>query len=298
MPGLLERVRRRPAPVAFVLGGGGNLGAVQAGMLRALVEHGVVPDLVVGCSVGALNGAAFAQEPTLVGVARIEQLWRSLDGRDVMPSGWMPTAVQFARRGVAVHDNEGLRRLIEATLTVGTFEELRVPFECVATDLDGARETWFSSGSLVDPILASSAIPSVYPPVEIDGVRYVDGAVVNDVPVSRAVELGARRLYVLHVGSFDRPLPVPRRPLDVAVQAYWIARRHRFNRDISSLPAGIEAVVLPPGDPPRMRFDDFSRSRELIEAAYAASAALLDSREADPDGRRLPLRRDAASFTR
>lgn len=282
MPGLLDRVRRRPAPVAFVLGGGGNLGAVQVGMLRALVEHGVRPDLVVGCSVGALNGVAFAQEPSRVGVARLEQLWHTLDGREVMRSGWLPTAVQLARRGIAIHDTEGLRRTIQAVLAVDRFEHLPVPFQCVATDLDGAREVWFSDGPLLDAILASSALPSVYPPVEIDGVRYIDGAVVNDVPVSRAVELGARRLYVLHVGSFDRPQPEPKRPLDVAVQAYWIARRHRFHRDLATLPRNVEAVVLPTGDPPRIRFDDFTRSGELIEAAYEASAAHLASAAAEP----------------
>lgn len=281
MPSLLERVRRRPSPVAFVLGGGGNLGAVQVGMLRALVEHEVAPDLIVGCSVGAVNGVAFAQDPSLVGVAKLEQLWRTLDGKEIMRSRWVPPAVQVARRGVAIADNDGLRRALEAALAVERFEDLAVPFECVATDVDAAREVWFSSGPLVEPILASAALPSVYPPVEIDGVRYIDGAVVNDIPVSRAVELGARRLYVLHVGSFDRPLPSPRRPVDMAVQAYWIARRHRFHRDLATLPKGVEAVVLPPGDPPRIRFDDFTRSRELIDAAYSASSALLAARS-DP----------------
>ena len=277
MPGLVERARRRRTPVAFVLGGGGNLGAVQVGMLRALLERGITAQVVVGCSVGALNGVAHAQEPTLAGVDRLDELWRSLDGKGVMPSGWLPTAVQLARRGDAVHDAEGLRRTVESVLRVERFEELAVRFQCVATDLDGAREVWFDRGPLLEPILASSAIPSIYPPVLIDGVRYIDGAVVNDVPVSRAVELGARRLYVLHVGSFDRPLPSPRRPLDIAVQAYWIARRHRFHRDLSTLPKGVEAIVLPPGDPPRIRFDDFTRSRELIEHAYAASNAMLDA---------------------
>ena len=109
---------------------------------------------------------------------------------------------------------------------------------------------WLDHGSLVDAILASSAIPSVYPSVVIDGVRYRDGAIVNDVPISRAVDLGATKIYVLHVGKFDRPRLEPKRPLDVAVEAYWIARRHRFTRDLHSLPDDVEAVLLPTGAPP------------------------------------------------
>ncbi|MGH9137456.1 MAG: patatin-like phospholipase family protein [Acidimicrobiales bacterium] len=280
MAGVLDRVRRR-SPVAFVLGGGGNLGAVQVGMLRALLEHDIHADVVIGCSVGAVNGAAYAYEPSLVGVARLEEVWRRLDekgNRDILPTGWLPTAVQLTRKGIAVHDNEGLRRVVRSVLPAETFAELRVPFECVATDLLGAREVWFSEGPLVDAILASAALPTVYPPVTLDGVRYIDGAVVNDVPISRAVDLGARRIYVLHVGSFDRPLPQPKRPIDMAVQAYWIARRHRFQRDLASLPKSVEAIVLPTGDPPRIAYNDFTKTDQLIANSHTATAAFLDGR--------------------
>jgi NTE family protein len=165
-------------------------------------------------------------------------------------------------------------------LEVETFEELAVPFECVATAVDAAAEVWFSEGPIVDPILASSAIPAVYPAVEIDGVRYLDGAIVNDIPISRALDLGATTIYILHVGSFDRPRPEPKRPLDVAVQAYWIARRHRFQRDLAHLPEGIDAIVLPTGAPPRIAFNDFTHSETLMGNAYKASAADLDARDA------------------
>ncbi|MGH9186813.1 MAG: patatin-like phospholipase family protein [Acidimicrobiales bacterium] len=282
MPSLLDRMRRRDGRVAFVLGGGGNLGAVQVGMLRALVEHHIQPSLVVGCSVGAINGAAFCAEPTRVGVARLEELWRSLDGKDLWPSGLLPAAVQLARKGSSVMESdEALRRIIRRLLTVERFEHLEVPFQCVATAFDEAKEVWFSSGPLMEPILASSAIPAIYPPVRIDGVRYIDGAVVNDVPISRAVELGARRLYVLHVGSFDRPRPEPRRPLDLALQAYWIARRHRFHRDLATLPHGVEAIVLPTGAQPPVSYKDFTHTEELRANAYAATSAMLDGRAAD-----------------
>src|SRR5262245_12662539 len=127
-----RRVRRKEERVAFVLSGGGNLGAVQVGMLRALLEHGVTPDLVVGCSVGALTGAALADEPTLVGVARLEQVWRTADGDEVMPRSWLPRAAALARKGEAVHDSDGLRQMFGNSIRAREFKDLSVPFQCVA----------------------------------------------------------------------------------------------------------------------------------------------------------------------
>jgi NTE family protein len=262
--------------VAFVLSGGGNLGAVQVGMLRALMEHGIHPDLIVGCSVGALNGAALADEPTMDGVKRLEHVWRAVDGNDLMPRNLLPNAVALARKGEAIHDNDGLRHLFNEAMHARTFSELTVPFQCVATDVIGVREVWFEKGPLVDAVLASAAMPALYPSVEIEGVKYLDGAIVNDVPLTRAVDLGATTLYILHVGSFSRPRAQPRRPLDVAVQAYWIARHHRYKRDLEALPDHITAHVLPHGQPPLMRYNDFTRTPELITTAYEASSAYLD----------------------
>jgi NTE family protein len=285
MGGLLDLRRRRAArkrgrhegKVAFVLSGGGNLGAVQVGMLRALLERGIRPDVIVGCSVGAINGAALADDPTLVGVARLEQVWRSLDGNDLMPRSILPNAVAMARKGEAIHDNDGLRQMLTSAMSAHDFAELTVHFECVATDIDSVREVWFSEGPLIEAILASSAMPALYPAVEIDGVRYLDGAIVNDVPLSRAVELGATALYVLQVGSFSRPREKPRRPLDVAVQAYWIARHHRYKRDLDDVPPSVELHLLPHGQPPQMRYNDFTRTPELISTAYEASSAYLQA---------------------
>jgi NTE family protein len=271
--------RHAGRPVAFVLSGGGNLGALQIGMMRALLEHDIRPDLVVGCSVGAINGAGLAEDPTLAGALRLERLWRALDGKELMPAGWLPNTVAIARRGEAIHDNQGLRRHLEQTLTARTFAELAVPFQCVATDVAGVREVWFRSGPLIEPILASAALPAVYPAVEIDGVRYLDGGIVDDVPMSRAVELGARTLYVLQVGLFSRPRPEPKRPLDVAVQAYWIARHHRFKRELAAMPPDLELHLLPTGQTPFMRYNDFTRTSELISLAYEASSAYLAGRE-------------------
>jgi NTE family protein len=271
--------RHPKRPVGFVISGGGNLGALQIGMMRALLEHDIRPDLIVGCSVGAINGAALAEDPTLAGALRLERLWRALDGKELMPAGWLPNTVAIARRGEAIHENHGLRRHLEQSLTARTFEELAVPFQCVATDVVGVREVWFRSGPLIEPILASAALPAVYPAVEIDGVRYLDGGIVDDVPMSRAVELGARTLYVLQVGLFSRPRPEPKRPLDVAVQAYWIARHHRFKRELAAMPPDIELHLLPTGQTPSMRYNDFTRTSELISLAYEASSGYLAGRK-------------------
>jgi NTE family protein len=277
------RRRRHAGPVAFVLSGGGNLGAIQIGMMRALAEREIRPDIVVGCSVGAINGAALAEDPSLAGIGRLERLWRELDGEDLMPSGFLPRAVSLARKGEAIHDNDGLRRLLEHQLEARTFEELAIPFQCVATDVLGVREMWFRTGPLIEPILASAALPAVYPAVEIDGVRYLDGGIVDDIPIGRAVALGARTVYVLQVGAVSRPRPEPRRPLDVAVQSYWIARHHRFKSDLAAVPTDVVLHLMPTGQTPTMRYNDFTRSAELISLAYAASSDYLAGRPSRPE---------------
>ncbi len=276
---------RRPR-IAFVLSGGGNLGAIQVGMLRALAERDVTPDVVLGCSIGALNGAAYAAEPGPGGVARLEDHW--IHATDtVMPSSRIPSAVQLLRKGASLHSNDGLRGGVEQLLgSRRRFDDLALPFQCVAVDVDRAVERWFDEGELVPSILASAALPAVYPPVTIDGRRYVDGGVVDNVPIARAVELGCRTIYVLQLGPHGRPDVEIRRPLDGALLAYWVARNSRFARDLASLPARVEAVVLPPGERPDIRYDDFSRTEELIHQGYENSSRFLEARSDQLDDRR------------
>ncbi len=280
MPSLRSITRRKPR-VAFVLSGGGNLGALQVGMLRALTEREVVPDVVLGCSVGALNGAAYSMAPTLAGVRRLEEHW-SRASYTFMPSSRLPSVLQLIRKGESLHPNDGLRQGLEVLVgATRRFEDLAVPFECVAAEIDSAAEHWFHEGFLIPAILASAALPAVYPAVTIDGRRYVDGGVVDNVPVSRAVELGCREIYVLHVGKHGRPDAEVKRPIDAALQAYWVARNGRFARDLAALPDGVEAVILPPGKRPELRYDDFSQTDELVRQGYENSASFLDERAAE-----------------
>ncbi len=291
MPSIRELTRRdgprRRPRTAFVLSGGGNLGAIQVGMLRALAERDIVPDVVLGCSVGALNGAGYAADPTLDGVARLEQHWRETTSHTLMPSSRIPSAVQLLRKGASLHSNEGLRSGLRALLGEGSrIEDLELPFQCVAADVEDAVERWFDQGDLVESILASAALPAVYPPVVIDGRRYIDGGVIDNVPIARAVELGCRTIYVLHVGPHGRPDVEIKRPLDGALLAYWIARNSRFAHDLAALPAKVEAIVLPPGQRPDIKYDDFGRTDELVAQGYGNSSRFLDERDAEAGERR------------
>jgi len=275
------RLLRKPTPgTAFVLGGGGNLGAVQVGMLQALLEAGVVPDVVIGCSVGALNAAGIAADPTVTGVRRMRETWLELDGDELFPAGRLSGLWMLGRRGQAIQPNSGLRRLIERTLPYKRLEDAVIPVHVNATSLATGRGHWFTSGPAVEAILASAALPAVFPPVVVDGEAYIDGGVVDNVPISRALALGARRVYVLHVGNFDRPRQLPRRPIDVLLQSFSIARNHRFLAETDDPPPDVELVVLPAVDPGRMRRNDFSRSRDLIDRAYAAAREFLAGRDA------------------
>jgi NTE family protein len=277
---------------AFVLSGGGNLGALQVGMLRALAEADVVPDVVIGCSVGSLNGAAYAGAPTLAGVRRLEDHWRTTTSFTIMPASRIPPAVNLVRKGESIHSSDGLRQNVTEILGgYRTFEDLTLPFQCVATDVDSATGTWFSEGELLPAVLASAALPAVYPPVTIGGRRFIDGGVVDNVPIGRAVELGCSTIYVLHVGPHGRPDVEIRRPLDAALLAYWIARNHRFARDLANLPAGVEAVVLPTGVRPDIRYDDFSQTPELVAQGYSLTAAFLGERAVAASARRRPADR-------
>jgi NTE family protein len=268
---------------AVVLGGGGVLGAVQLGMLRALVEAGVRPDLVVGTSVGALNGAVLAALPADEVADRLERAWASSDARALFAAGSVARLREVARTGVAAHSAAPLRRMATAVLGQRRIEDLPVPFTCCAARIEDAAEHWFDRGPAVEAVLASAAVPGLLPPVVIDGRHYLDGGLVHSIPLGRAVELGAERVFVLQVGRVDQPLQPPRRPWEVALVAFEISRRHRYARELAALPPGVEVHVLPTGvEAPRwnsraaLRYTASGDEIGLrMDAAHAASAEYL-----------------------
>jgi NTE family protein len=268
---------------AFVLGGGGVLGAVQVGMLRALLDAGVLPDLVLGTSVGAINGAVLAACPTSEVTDRLEALWRSPEAAEVFAAGPVARLRELARSRTAMHSAAPLRRALAAQLGDRRIEDLPVPFRCCAASIEDAAEHWFDRGPVVDAVLASSAVPGLLPPVRIDGRHYLDGGLVDSIPLGRAVELGVRRVFVLQVGRIEQRLDPPRNPWEVAAVAFEIARRHRFARDMGAVPDGVEVHVLPAGEAaPRwnsreaLRYRNVSGVGRRIDGAYRASVDYLD----------------------
>ncbi len=272
---------------AWVLGGGGVHGAVEVGMLRALVERGLRPDLVLGTSVGALNGAMYAADPDGA-VARLTSLWEDFDANDPFAAPLLEQAGTIARNWTHLHGNHRLRRLLLSHLPVRTFEELAIPFSCVAASIEDAGARWFDRGDLIDPLLATTAAPGLLPPVSIGGRHHLDGGLVDSIPVDRAVQLGAQCIYVLQVGRVEQPLVPPTRPWEVATVAFEIARRHRFTEVMASLPAGVTVHVLPAGEEAaaptglaQLRYRRTGDVAARIDAAHRASAAYLETDAVD-----------------
>jgi NTE family protein len=268
--------------IAFVLGGGGMLGANEVGMLQALADAGIQPDLVVGSSVGAINGAAIAAEPGGDTADRMADMWAELGNRDVFGSGVLGQLKQLMRTGVALHDHEGLRSMLTAQAGDRRIEDLPIPFQCVAASVERAQAHWFTEGSLVEAVIASCSVPGLLPPLRIGEEHFVDGGLVHSIPVGRAVELGATEIYVLHVGRIERPLTAPRWPWEVGMVTFEIARRHRFTEEMARLPEGVVAHILPTGEEgaplANVRYRDAKGIRPRIARAREAAAEYLEKR--------------------
>ena len=274
-----KRPRGRKTKRAFVLSGGGVLGAVQVGQLQALIEAGIEPDLLIGVSVGALNAAAIASDPTLSGVAHLRDVWLGLKGDDLFPGSRMQRAWHFVRKGDHLYSNDGIKHLTE-TLPAASFEAMQKPLSIVAANLRTGKEHWFESGALQPALLASTALPSIFPPVLVDGELYVDGGVVNNVPISRAIEQGAKEIYVLTCGAplqTERPI---KRPLDVLVQAFAHSRAARVDLDVERYSSDAQINVLPVPDFPPIRFNDTTHTARLMQLGYDATTAVLTKRPA------------------
>lgn len=278
---------RRPT-TAFVLSGGASLGALQVGMLHALYERGIVPDLLVATSVGALNAAFIASRPQTVATAReLGRVWRNLQREDIFPVSMSALVGGCCGQRNHLVPNRGLRRLLRRYLE---FEELAgaaIPLHLVAFELIEGRELLLSEGPAADAIMAAAAIPGVFPPVEIAEQWLIDGGVVNDTPISHAVELGAERIYVLPTRYPEsRRRRPPRGALDTALYGLGSLIDARLQSDIARYSAEVELIVLPAGKSAGVEPTSFEHADHLSHEALIAARAELARHNA---GRHLRL---------
>lgn len=251
---------------AFVLAGGGSFGAVQVGMLRELVKDGIVPDLVVGSSVGAINGAYFAGAPTLEGVAQLEAIWRGLRRRDVFPFTWRSLIGLFTRRDYLLNSH-GLRALLEQRLPYRNLEDAVISVHVVATDVLDGGTVKLSTGPAADAVLASCSIPAAFPPVRIGERQLMDGSVASNTPISVAVELGAKRLIVLPTGFACTLESPPRGAIANALHGITLMVAHQLVRELDRYRGEAEIITVPPLCPLAVSPYDFTHAGELIERA-------------------------------
>ena len=253
--------------------------------MKALFEAGVRPDLVAGTSVGALNACHIAFNPTLEGVENLERIWRNLGEDDLFPGGrFRASWARMFVRGSRVFENSGIERLITSTLGPDArIEEAAIPLGIVTTDLITGDERVFTSGPLLKPVLASTSMPGVFPPVEIEGRMYTDGGVSNNVPIGPAVEMGASVAWVLNSTSHraqHRPL---NRPMDYFFHAFTLARAQRLALDLKHYVDKIRLIVVPPVELDFfVPFASMEFTHELIDRGYKHTKKFLAGQLAAP----------------
>jgi NTE family protein len=265
-------------PIAFVLSGGGSLGAIQAGMLRALYERGIVADLVLGTSAGAFNASFIASRTQTVQTAdELGAVWRGLTRGQVFPLNPLTGLLGFLGSRDHLVPDSGLRRLIRRHIEHERLEDMPLPLHIVAVDVITGEELRLSTGSAVEAVMASAAIPAVLPPVVWDDRELMDGGVANNTPISHAVELGAREIYVLPTGHACALEEAPRGALAMALHALSLLMHRRLIDDLDLHKDQAKLVVLPPPCPLAIPPIDFGHAEALIERAYADASKFIDS---------------------
>ena len=259
---------------AFVFSGGGSLGAIQVGMLRVLLSYGLKPDFVVGASVGAINASYFASAPDAECIGRLEQIWCGLRRADIFPFS-LTNAFGLVRHRGYIVDPGKLRRVVETNLPCSRIEDAKIPLHIMATTQQGIGIR-LSSGSAVDAILASTAIPGVFPAVDINGEALMDGAVAANTPVRLAADLGASRIIILPTGYACALKEPPKGAIARALHAVTLMIAWQLIYELERMSEGIQVHVVPTLCPLAVSPFDFSRSKELIERAAQSTQKWIE----------------------
>jgi NTE family protein len=259
---------------AFVFAGGGSFGAIQVGMLHSLAAHGISADMVVGSSVGALNGAFYAGDPTLKGVERLGDVWRGLRRHDVFPMSWR-TVLSFLWRRDFLISHDGIRKLVDDNIPYRNLEDASLPVHIVATDIISGDSIVLSDGPTSQAIVASTAIPGAFSPIHYKDYYLADGAISSNTPIQVAVRKGARRLIILPTGHACATRKPPVGALANALHALTLLIARQLVSELESLDPDIEYFVVPPLCPLVGSPYDFSRTADHIARAIATTDAWL-----------------------
>jgi NTE family protein len=264
--------------IAFVLSGGGSLGAVQVGMLQALAERDVHPDLLIGTSVGAINAAYVAGHGSGTdALEHLAEIWRGLRRQAVFPVNPFRHVLAVTGARPSLCSNRGLQQLLDAHLAYRNLEDAAIPVHIVTTNLLSGEEVLLSNGDAASAVLASTAIPGIFPAVDHVGCSLVDGGISDNAALSQAVALGADEIYILPAGFACALERAPRTALGTALQALTLLIEQRLVIDVAQF-AGPGAIrVLPPLCPVAVSATDFSHGAELIERAHRATGEWIDS---------------------
>ncbi len=266
--------RAGPTKTAFVFAGGGSFGAIQVGMMHSLAAHDISADMVVGSSVGALNGAYYAGDPTLKGVLRLETIWRGLQRRDVFPVTWR-TLLGFIWRRDFLITHDGIRKLIDDHIPYRNLEDAAVPIHIVTTDIITGDSVVLSDGPTSDAIVASTAIPGAFSPIRYRDFYLADGAISSNTPIRVAVSKGANRLIILPTGFACATHAPPVGAVANALHALTLLIARQLVSELEGLGPGIEYFVVPPLCPLVGSPYDFSRTADHIERAIQSTDAWL-----------------------
>jgi NTE family protein len=262
---------------AYVLSGGGSLGAVQVGMLQALTERGESPDLLVGTSAGAINASYVAGHGTSrASLDTLADLWAGLRRRDVFPLSPGRHLLALLGRRESMFRATGVRRLLTTHLPYELLQDAPIPVHVVATNLLSGQEVLLSRGGALSAVLASTAIPGLLPAVPREGLLLVDGGLANNTAISQAVALGADRVFVLPAGIACALESPPSSPYAIALHALSFLTQQRLIHDVTAHAGQAELHVLPPLCPLAVSSADFTHGRELVDRGRRAAGTWLD----------------------
>ncbi|MHA1740096.1 MAG: patatin-like phospholipase family protein [Candidatus Heimdallarchaeota archaeon] len=252
---------------AFVFSGGASLGAVEAGALKAIVEHGIKADLVLGTSVGSLNGSMYAFNPTMEGVKDIEEVWLSIKFLNVFSPSPITPVINFTTAGQYAISPKNLRKLITEKLPFTNIEETKIPLYIVSTDIKCGEEVVFNKGLAIEGLMSSVCLPGVFPPQHMEDRTMVDGGILNNAPISTAVRLGAERVVIFPIGvpSSDQE---PKNIFEILIRMFIYLLNRQLATDIQLYKDKVELVIIPPPDCIDVGPHDFTKSKMLIEQSY------------------------------